>query len=52
MIPLSELRNVIDAENQKIFYTYDYGDGWDHEILVEKILPMKPGRQYSAVCLC
>ncbi|MFC1717739.1 plasmid pRiA4b ORF-3 family protein [Candidatus Poribacteria bacterium] len=46
----TKLRNVIDAENQKIFYTYDYGDSWEHEILVEKILPMKPGSQYP-ICL-
>lgn len=31
-------------------YEYDFGDGWQHEIRVEKILPLQPGRSYP-VCL-
>ena len=46
----TKLCKIIDAENQKIFYTYDYGDGWEHEILVENILPMTSGTQYP-ICL-
>ncbi len=26
-------------EGSKILYTYDYGDGWEHTITVEKVLP-------------
>ncbi len=32
------------------FYTYDFGDGWEHSILVEKILPKDPKVSYP-LCL-
>lgn len=38
------------SEKSKFFYTYDFGDSWDHVILVEKILPAEKGEQYP-VCL-
>jgi len=25
-------------------YTYDFGDNWEHRVLVEKILPAEPGK--------
>jgi hypothetical protein len=25
-------------------YLYDFGDGWEHEIILESILPRPPGR--------
>lgn len=31
-------------------YEYDFGDGWEHEILVEAVQPPEPGQQYP-VCL-
>jgi hypothetical protein len=27
-------------------YEYDFGDGWEHEIVLEKILPAEPGTDY------
>jgi len=27
------------SEKDKILYEYDFGDGWEHELLLEKILP-------------
>jgi hypothetical protein len=27
-------------------YTYDFGDNWEHEILVEKVGPPEPGLSY------
>lgn len=33
----------------KIRYEYDFGDGWEHELLLEKILPAE--EQVSPVCL-
>jgi hypothetical protein len=36
----------IAKENERFVYEYDFGDGWDHEVLVEKILPPEPGVQY------
>lgn len=45
-----QLSQVISREKFKFFYTYDFGDGWEHEILVEKILPIDPERSYP-LCL-
>ena len=45
-----KLNQIIRAEKQRLYYIYDYGDNWEHEILVEKILTPKPGIQYP-VCL-
>lgn len=34
-------------EKRKICrYEYDFGDGWQHEVLLEKILPREPGVVY------
>lgn len=42
---------VIDflAPKQKMIYTYDFGDNWEHEILFEKIIDPKPNQIYP-VC--
>lgn len=32
------LREIIDQAKQKFLYTYDFGDSWEHQIAVEKIL--------------
>ena len=37
-------------EKEKFFYVYDFGDNWEHIILVEKILPMDAEAQYP-ICL-
>lgn len=39
MVTLAEL---VTAEGQKLDYVYDFGDGWDHAITLEKILPADP----------
>jgi hypothetical protein len=33
------LQRVLDRKARKILYEYDFGDGWLHEILLEKLLP-------------
>jgi hypothetical protein len=38
------------SEKSRFLYTYDFGDGWDHEILVEKIVPPQEGTRYP-MCL-
>lgn len=43
--------NKLDlGEKDKFKYEYDFGDGWGHTILVEKILPAEKGERYP-VCL-
>jgi Plasmid pRiA4b ORF-3-like protein/Domain of unknown function (DUF6933) len=40
--PQDERRTRIDAiagKGSSFRYTYDFGDGWDHRIVVEKVLP-------------
>ncbi|SDL76755.1 Tetratricopeptide repeat-containing protein [Catalinimonas alkaloidigena] len=36
------LRDLLKEEKQKLMYTYDFGDNWEHLILVEKLLPDEP----------
>lgn len=44
------LFQVAPRVRSKFIYTYDMGDSWDHEILVEKTAPF-PGGQHCPVCL-
>ncbi len=44
------LGQLLTGEKEKFHYLYDFGDSWQHEILVEKILPIEKGGQYP-VCL-
>jgi hypothetical protein len=45
-----KLEQVAFREKMKFLYEYDFGDGWEHEILVEKILPMMEERRHP-VCI-
>jgi hypothetical protein len=38
------------AENNRALYRYDFGDDWNHDVRLEKILPRKPDAIYP-VCL-
>ena len=33
----------LTLEQRKILYCYDFGDGWEHDILLEKVLPIERG---------
>jgi|SRR5579862_3015834 len=44
------LSQAAPVEKAKFRYEYDFGDSWDHEILVEKILPPDPAVRYP-ICL-
>jgi hypothetical protein len=35
----ARLFNVLGRVGAKAVYTYDFGDGWEHSIVVEKVLP-------------
>jgi hypothetical protein len=40
------LRQIAPQEKSRFVYEYDFGDGWEHVLLVEKILPPEPGVDY------
>ena len=45
-----KLERVITAEKERFIYEYDFGDSWNHVVLLEKILHPAPGVQYP-LCL-
>jgi hypothetical protein len=44
------LAELARHEKSSFIYEYDFGDGWRHEVVVQKILPADPEKKY-AVCL-
>ncbi len=40
------LAQVAGAERAKVVYSYDFGDDWRHDIVVEKIIPAELGVAY------
>lgn len=44
------LGEVMPIEKRRFTYVYDYGDHWEHDTVVEKILPREGEMQYP-VCL-
>lgn len=36
------LRQVFSAPKAKVLYTYDFGDDWEHVVLLEAVLPADP----------
>jgi len=44
------LSRIAPYEMMKFVYEYDFGDSWEHIVLVEKILPAEAGRQYP-ICI-
>lgn len=40
------LARILIREQDPIVYTYDMGDGWEHELLLEKVLDPEPGVRY------
>jgi hypothetical protein len=45
-----KLKQVVNRENQQFNYEYDFGDSWDHVLLIEKILSPEKGAYYP-LCL-
>ncbi len=44
------LKDYLKKPKQKFQYEYDFGDGWIHNIVVEKFLPKEKGKFYP-VCI-
>ena len=36
----------IAAEGSRVRYVYDFGDGWQHDVIVEKVMDAQPGWRY------
>ena len=34
-----QMSKLLSSEGDKIVYEYDFGDGWQHDVILEKILP-------------
>ncbi len=45
-----ELRQIISGSTLKLTYVYGHGDDWQHEILVEKVMPHNSEISYP-ICL-
>jgi DNA invertase Pin-like site-specific DNA recombinase len=45
-----KLSKIIPGEKFKFVYLYDFGDSWEHEVLVEKVLEADPEIDYP-ICL-
>jgi len=45
------LRQIATREQDTFGYEYDFGDSWEHEITVEKILPPAAAAATAALCL-
>lgn len=44
------LADLLRREKDKVVYEYDFGDSWEHTVLLEKILPPDP-KQAVPVCI-
>ncbi len=42
------LRDFLSLEAPRVTYTYDFGDNWDHVVVLEKVLPVDPSAEYPA----
>jgi Plasmid pRiA4b ORF-3-like protein len=40
------LAEIASSPKTKFIYEYDFGDSWEHEVLIEKILPPETGVRY------
>jgi hypothetical protein len=45
-----DLASFVEAQIRKFTYIYDFGDGWQHEIKIEKVLKKDPKIHYP-VCI-
>jgi prevent-host-death family protein len=45
-----QISHYLSPQNPKAIYVYDFGDGWEHTITFEKVLPREKGKSYPT-CL-
>lgn len=41
-----KVRKYLDSERRRAAYLYDFGDGWEHRITLEKVLPRQDHGSY------
>lgn len=46
----AKIEGYFSMDNKTAFYQYDFGNCWDHKIVLEKILPIDPKKTYP-LCL-
>jgi len=46
----TRISDLLRTEKDKIIYEYDFGDGWEHDIILEKILPVDNDIKYP-ICV-
>ncbi len=40
------LDQIAPGEGSRFVFEYDFGDSWEHQVLVEKVVPLEPGGVY------
>ncbi len=43
------LSDVLRAADDRLLYVYDFGDGWKHEVVLERVLDAEPACRYPRV---
>lgn len=46
---VTKLKEVFSEKKKKIMYEYDFGDGWMHEVILEKEVPFNPEEAFPQV---
>lgn len=45
----TKLSDVLDQPTDRLTYEYDFGDSWEHDVVLEAITEAEPGARYSRV---
>ena len=45
----TRVADVLRRSKDRLFYEYDFGDSWEHQIVLEKIIPRSPTERYPLV---
>jgi hypothetical protein len=46
----TRLKSLLTSVKEKIVYEYDFGDSWEHDIILEKIIPFDGNLRYP-ICI-
>ena len=45
----ARLRDVLKKPNDRLTYEYDFGDGWEHVVVLEQVLQHEPRARYPVI---